>query len=127
MSINGIFPIYKWDFKSESICADLPQEDLDSLMADRIEHSYKKGETIFKEGSLSAGIYFINSGKVKKFRVDGEGREQVIYVANEGELIGYHAIPSEDLFPDSCPRWKKALFLLYQNKISSKPWKDHLF
>jgi len=101
MSIQGIFPIHKWNFKSESILADLPPDELEALMLHKIEHTYKKGEVVFKEGSYPAGIFFINSGKVKKFRVDEEGREQIIYVANGGELIGYHAILAEDLYPDS--------------------------
>jgi len=33
--------------------------------------------------------------------VDREGREKIIYVANSGELIGYHAILSEGRYPDS--------------------------
>jgi CRP-like cAMP-binding protein len=101
MSIKGIFPIQKWDFNSESILADLPLDDLELLTCNKIEHTYKKGELVFKEGSYPAGIYFINSGKVKKYRVDEEGREQIIYVANRGELIGYHAVLSQDLYPDS--------------------------
>jgi CRP-like cAMP-binding protein len=56
---------------------------------------------VFKEAGYPNGIYFINSGKVKKFRVDEHGREQIIYVANTGELIGYHAILAEDMYPDS--------------------------
>ena len=101
MSIKGIFPIHKWDFKSESILADLPPNDFELLTRNKIEHPYKKGEVVFKEGSYPSGIFFINYGKVKKYRVDEHGREQIIYVANKGELIGYHAILSEDSYPDS--------------------------
>lgn len=101
MSIKGIFPIHKWDFNSESILSDLPYEDFELLTRNKIEHFYKKGEVVFKEGAYPSGIFFIKSGKVKKYRVDQDGREQIIYVANKGELIGYHAVLSEDLYPDS--------------------------
>jgi CRP-like cAMP-binding protein len=101
MSIRGFFPIDKWDFKSESILADLPDEDFEILMAHKSEHTYKKGEVIFREGAYSSGIYYINNGKIKKYKVDNEGREHIIYVANTGELIGYHAILSEDRYPDA--------------------------
>jgi CRP-like cAMP-binding protein len=40
-------------------------------------------------------------GKVKKYKMDRENREHIIYVANTGELIGYHAVLSEDRYPDS--------------------------
>src|ERR1700722_11734802 len=101
MSIKGIFPIDKWDFESESILADLPESDLEILMSRKSEQVYKKGQVIFREGAYPSGIYYIANGKVKKYKVDLEGREQIIYVANTGELLGYHAILSADNYPDS--------------------------
>ncbi len=101
MSIHGIFPIDKWDFESESIFADLPPGDFDVLMARKSEQAYKKGEIIFREGGYPTGIFHIVNGMAKKYKVDGEGREQIIYVANTGELLGYHAILSGDSYPDS--------------------------
>ncbi len=109
MSIKGIFPIHKWDFNSESILFDLPYEDFELLIRNKIEHYYKKGEVVFKEGSYPSGIFFIKSGKVKKYRVDQEGREQIIYVANKGELIGYHAVLSEDSYPDSASTLEESI------------------
>jgi CRP-like cAMP-binding protein len=101
MSIKGIFPIDKWDFHSESIFAGLPAGDLELLTANKTEQLYKKSETIFREGAYPTGIFYITSGKVKKYKTDKDGKEQIIYVANTGELIGYHAILAEDRYPDS--------------------------
>jgi CRP-like cAMP-binding protein len=101
MSIKGIFPIDKWDFDSQSILLNLPEEDLQLLTAHQTEQVYKKGEIIFREGAYPAGIFFIRSGKVKKYKLDKDGREQIIYVANKGELIGFHAVLAEGRYPDS--------------------------
>lgn len=101
MSIRDIFPIDKWDFKSGSILADLPAGDLERLMTHKSEHLYKKGEILFREGAYPSGIYYIVEGKVKKYKTDRSGKEQIIYVANTGELLGYHAILSEYRYPDS--------------------------
>lgn len=109
MSIQGIFPIHKWDFKTESILADLPEADLALLMQHAVEQPYKKAETVFKEGAYAAGIYYIKSGKVKKFRTDKEGREHIIYIANRGELIGYHAVLSEDPYPDAATTLEESI------------------
>jgi CRP-like cAMP-binding protein len=92
MSIKGIFPIDKWNFRSESILSGLLQDDLERLMAHRLEQVYKKGEVIFREGAYPQGIFYTIEGKVKKFKVDNTGKEQIIYVANIGELIGYPAV-----------------------------------
>ena len=101
MSIKGIFPIDKWDFKSESILADLPADELEILTAHKTEQLYQKGEIIFREGAYPTGIFYIKEGKVKKYKLNKDGKEQIIYVANKGELIGYHAILAEDRYPDS--------------------------
>jgi len=101
MSIKGVFPIDKWDFNSESILADLPADVVEILNAHKSEQIYKKDEIIFREGAYPSGIFYISEGKVKKYKVDQEGREQIVYLANTGQLIGYHAILSEDRYPDS--------------------------
>ena len=101
MSIKGIFPIDKWDFQSGSVLRDLPAKDFELLTARQREQNCSKGEVIFREGSLPTGIFYIREGKVKKYKTDKEGKERIIYVANSGELIGYHALLAEDRYPDS--------------------------
>lgn len=101
MSLKGIFPIDKWDFKTESILADLPSDEYELLTKNKTEQSFKKGEIVFREGFYPTGIFYIIDGKVKKYKVDKDRREQIIYVANSGELVGYHAILAEDRYPDS--------------------------
>lgn len=100
MSLEGIFPIENWDFKSDSILKDLPENLYKKLLAHTTEQVYKKGEIIFREGAYPTGIFFISKGRVKKYKVDKERREHIIYVANTGELIGYHAILAQDRYPD---------------------------
>ncbi len=101
MSISGLFPMDKWDFKSHSILTALPPEDVSILTGHMSDQHYSKGEILFRDGAFPTGIFFIRNGMVKKYKVDKEGREQIIYVANSGELIGYHAILSEERYPDS--------------------------
>ena len=120
MSISGIFPIDKWDFKSESILTNLSSDDFALLTAHQIQQVYKKGEVIFREGTFATGIYYLINGKAKKYRIDREGKEQIIYVANTGEMIGYHAILSEDRYPDSAA-------VLEESLIAFIPKEDFLY
>ncbi|MFX1704494.1 Crp/Fnr family transcriptional regulator [Chitinophaga sp. CC14] len=101
MSLEGLFPIYKWNFKSQSILGNLPEDEYAALHTHMQEQRYGKGEIIFRQGAVASGIFFIKKGKVKKYQVDQNGREQIIYVANAGELIGYHAILADERYPDS--------------------------
>lgn len=101
MSLKDIFPIENWNFKTESILGDLPPEEYELLIKNNTEQAFKKGEVVFREGYHPTGIFYILNGKVKKYKVDRDGREQIIYVANSGELVGYHAVLAEDRYPDS--------------------------
>ena len=53
------------------------------------ENRYKKGEVVFKIGSLAHGLFFIKSGKVKVFKYGGDGKEQIISIAGKGRFLGY--------------------------------------
>lgn len=119
MSIRGIFPIDKWNFKSESVFTDLPAEDWTLLTHNKTEQIYKKGEIIFREGAYPSGIFFIKEGKVKKYKLDNDSKEHIIYVANTGELLGYHAILSEDRYPDSAA-------VIEESRIAFIPKEDFL-
>ncbi|MBS1666402.1 MAG: Crp/Fnr family transcriptional regulator [Bacteroidetes bacterium] len=119
MSIKGVFPIDRWEFNSQSVLADLPIEDLELLTAHKLEQLYKKGEIIFREGAYPSGIFYIIEGKVKKYKLDKEAKEQIIYVANKGELLGYHAILSQDRYPDCAAA-------LEESRIAFIPKEDFL-
>lgn len=101
MSLQGIFPIDKWHFNSQAILTDLDEDDRSILMAHARKEKYKKAEIVFREGAQPTGIFYIESGKVKKYKVDNTGREHIFYVANAGELIGYHAVLAEEFYPDA--------------------------
>ena len=117
MSLKGIFPIDKWDFKSDSVITDLPPNELAILTANMTTQVYNKGEIIFREGAYATGIFFIRDGKAKKYKVDKEGKEQIIYVANTGEILGYHALLAEEHYPDSAA-------VLEDSEISFIPKED---
>jgi CRP-like cAMP-binding protein len=101
MSLKDIFPIDRWDYDAQSILKDLPGADYERLTRHATEKSYIKGELVFREEAMPNGIYYIQKGKIKKYKVDNFGKEQIIYVGNAGELIGYHAVLAEECYPDS--------------------------
>jgi len=50
---------------------------------------YKKGESIFKEGSFARALYFVNKGKIKLSKTGTSGKDQIIRFATEGDVLGY--------------------------------------
>lgn len=74
--------------------------DVERLSAHQSCKLYKKGSSFFHEGSRPNGVFFIHRGKVKIYK-HGDGREQIIKIAKEGELLGYRAMLAEEQFPVS--------------------------
>ena len=87
--------------KTDHIFEGLSAEEQACLMEAGVTHVYKKGEIIFREGGIPTGIFYIKSGRVKKYKPTAKGGEQIFYLCGEGELLGYHALLGEDYYPDS--------------------------
>ena len=101
MSLKGIFPIDNWNFNTPSVLSVLSKTEYKQLLMNSTIHHYEKGENLFKEGTVPSGIFLVMNGKIKKYKSGRYGKEQIIYVANKGELVGYHAVLSEERYPDS--------------------------
>jgi CRP-like cAMP-binding protein len=101
MDSSDQFLIQKFQFNSGSIFQGLPDADMKALESKMIVQKYRKGQSIFVEGAFPSGIFYVKEGRIKKYKADREGREQIIYICNKGELLGYSALLSEEAYPDS--------------------------
>ncbi|WMJ73643.1 Crp/Fnr family transcriptional regulator [Cytophagaceae bacterium ABcell3] len=65
-------------------------------VADMDQHKscfmYKKGQIIFHEDGFPSGLYCIHSGKVKIAKSNSEGKEQILRLAKQGDIIGYRSL-----------------------------------
>ncbi len=57
---------------------------------------YKKGETIFKEGDKSTGLFLLIEGKVKIYKEGIGGREQIIRLAKPIGFLGYRSFFADE-------------------------------
>lgn len=62
---------------------------------------YKKGQTLFYEGTRPLGLYAVQSGKVKVFKVGSQGKEQIMRLSNPGDFLGYRALLGEEYYAAS--------------------------
>jgi len=60
---------------------------------------FKKGQQLFRENSLSKGIYIIRKGKVKIMRANAEGRESIMYIYKKGEFLGFRPLLADEPNP----------------------------
>jgi len=78
----------------KSIFCDLKGDHLAEINEHKGCNIYKKGQTIFSEGFFPQGLFCINSGKIKISQVGDNGREQIIRLTKEGDILGYRALLS---------------------------------
>ena len=81
----------------ETVFRHLTEAEREQLNAEKNCKTYKKGSEIYHEGSRTNGLYCINTGVVKIYKTGIDGREQIIYFAKPGHIIGYRSILSGDL------------------------------
>jgi CRP-like cAMP-binding protein len=87
--------------RSNSLFSDVCADDLHELSVGKTCVTYKKGQTLFYEGTRPMGIFCINGGKVKVYKMGSQGREQIISLAKPGDFLGYRALLSEEFYSAS--------------------------
>ena len=91
----------RFHLKREFDFESLPEHVKVDFKNQMIVKRFKRGQNIFTEGSFPSGIYFVKEGKIKKFKTLNSGKEQIIYLCSEGEMIGYASFLGEERYPDS--------------------------
>jgi CRP-like cAMP-binding protein/CheY-like chemotaxis protein len=57
--------------------------------------AFKKKENIYREGDYPRGMYFLNKGKIKVFKIHDFGKELITELLKEGDFFGYTALLEE--------------------------------
>ena len=85
-------------FENQEILRNFTKEELTELSHERKIISYKKGDTIIEEGATPKGIYYIDKGTAKMFKIGFNGKEQILRFAKGGDIVGYRSILSKQPF-----------------------------
>lgn len=64
--------------------AGLPADELRNLAARLVEHRYRPGQVIFREGERCEALYVVLSGRVRTMKTSRDGREQTLHVFGPG-------------------------------------------
>ena len=75
--------------QSNSLLTCLGVEELDVLVAGRHPRRHRHGQFLFWEGTAPEGLYLVHSGQVKITRTGSDGKEQIMRVAQAGDVFGY--------------------------------------
>lgn len=84
--------------RSGSHFSDLGTEELSILSSHKSCVGYKKGQTLFYEGTRPMGLFCINKGKVKVYKMGSNGKEQILFISQPGDFLGYRSLLSEEFY-----------------------------
>lgn len=79
-------------FNENSFRELLSEEDFSKFLAVKENLFFHKGETIFEDGEIPKGVYFIKKGTAKLAKMGVYGKEQILRFIKEGDLIGYRSL-----------------------------------
>ncbi|MDY0289449.1 MAG: Crp/Fnr family transcriptional regulator [Sphaerochaeta sp.] len=75
---------------------NLDREQMHAVNAITREHTYADGELIYYAGETTGTLLVVHTGKVKIYRLDAEGEQQVIRILSPGEFSGELALFSKE-------------------------------
>jgi len=85
----------------KSVFCDLPDEEVLQISDSKHCNYYLKGQTIFNEGNHPTGLFCINKGRVKLSQTGFEGKEQIMRLAKDGDVMGYRSLISGEPYSAS--------------------------
>lgn len=73
---------------------DLPQ--LGDIDQHKITNKYKKGQTLFVQGSHPYGLYCISSGNIKLTCTGVDGKESIVRIVPPGDILGHRSLFTDE-------------------------------
>lgn len=86
------------NLKNYHIFSDLTENELEELDKHKSCSSAKKGQIIFSENGLPMGLFCLRKGKIKLSTTGPDGKEQILRLSRDGDIIGYRALLSNDRY-----------------------------
>ncbi len=78
--------------RKDSLFKNLCEAGVSEVNNNKTCSFFKKNQSIFLEGAIPRGVFCLNKGKIKIFTIGEEGKEQIIHIAKEGEIVGFRAM-----------------------------------
>lgn len=80
------------------VIGKIEKQWVDKLQERKHLNTFRKGSLIFHEGNYPVGLYAIFSGKVKIFKTSDTGKDYILRLAKDGEVLGYRSILTNEKY-----------------------------
>src|SRR5881394_4527026 len=106
--------------KAVPFFTQLAEGELDILRALAAEKHYPKNAVVLTEGEMGDSLYMIQSGKVKVFIGDQEGREMILKILGPGDFFGEMSMIDKQPRSASITTLESAVFLVLSHSSFEK-------
>lgn len=96
------------------------------LLENRPSHHFRKREFVYLDGQTATELFYVNSGEVKTYRINSDGKELITGLYGPGDFIGYTPLLEDKPYSDMAEVMRDArlsmipkqefLFLIYSSK-----------
>lgn len=77
------------------------KKGMNTLAENRNINKYKKKQVVYAQGNHPTKLFYIESGKVKAYKTNDDGKELVTELYNAGDFFGYIAMLEETVYRDT--------------------------
>jgi CRP/FNR family cyclic AMP-dependent transcriptional regulator len=106
--------------KAVPFFTQLNDRELDVVRAVATEKSYPKNAVVLTEGEMGDSLYMIQSGKVKVFIGDEDGREIILKILSPGSFFGEMSMIDKQPRSASVTTLETSTFLVLQHNAFEK-------
>ena len=95
----------------------LEPELVDLVNDQKRSNLYRKGQIVFYEGNPSYGLFCLNSGRVKLFKMTTEGKRLTLRIAEPGDQLGHLSLLSGQPYSASAEALEDSVICFIDRKI----------
>lgn len=107
MNLNSVklllqqFPLFR----------SLTENEINLIVRLAVTREYKKDSHIFFQGDPLTDVYFIFSGKIKIYRLDAQGNEQIVNILKKGDMFPHQGFFRKDSYPANAQAMEDAVLI----------------
>ena len=94
--------ISNFNFCSDQILSALTEEQREAFFSYRKLFVFDAGKLIFHDHGIPTGVYFLEEGFAKIYKIGFMGKQQIFYIYKPGDLLGYQAMLCNEPYEDFC-------------------------
>jgi CRP/FNR family transcriptional regulator len=100
-----------------AIFGALSAKEQEALNAEKIPEVYQRGDVVFEEGHYPKGLFCISQGKVKVTKLGDEGRDQIVRIDKQGEVLGYRSLLADEPYSATATALEKAVICFIPSRV----------